>query len=225
MSTEGAQPVRVGQLGEDRNEDVAAVIARAFQNDPLCIAACPDPTERARWLRWGFRMGMWLGFRFGQVLGTAGRLDGVAVMVAPGAGTLSEEEMAGLGYRRGREEVGAELWDRSRTAVLALLDSAEEALHQAVPEPHWYLDAVAVEPARQRRGIGSALLEAVHARADADGLPVSLLTYQPKNLVLYLRHGYAVVCEGTAPDGGPPWWGMRRDPGARGARGEEYSAP
>ena len=152
------------------------------------------------------------GFRFGQVLGTDVRLDGVAVMVAPDAGVLTEEDMDGLGYRRGRELVGTELWDRSRTKVLAMLEPAEEALHRAVPEPNWYLDAIAVEPGQQGRGIGSALLDAVHARTDADGLPISLLTFQPRNLALYQRHGYAVVCEGTAPDGGPPWWGMRRDP-------------
>jgi len=214
MSTDATLPFGVVRLAEDRSEDVAAVIARAFQDDPLCIAACPDPTERALWLRWGFRMGMWMGFRFGQVLGTADRLDGVAVMVAPGGGTLTEEDMAGLGYRRGREEVGAELWDRSRIAVLAMLDDAEQVLYQAVPEPYWYLDTVAVEPAQQGRGIGSALLHAVQTRSDTDGLPVVLLTYQPKNLALYQRHGYAVICEGTAPNRGPPWWGMRRDPGA-----------
>lgn len=212
MGSHAPEPVRVTRLRQERGEDVATLIAQAFQDDPLCVAACPGPMERALWLHHGFRMGMWMGFRFGQVLGTDVRLDGVAVMVAPDAGVLTEEDMDVLGYRRGRELVGTELWDRSRTKVLAMLEPAEEALHRAVPEPNWYLDAIAVEPGQQGRGIGSALLDAVHARTDVDGLPISLLTFQPRNLALYQRHGYAVVCEGTAPDGGPPWWGMRRDP-------------
>ena len=212
MSPNAVPSVQVVPLGEERSEQVAGVIARAFQDDPLCVEACPDPAERALWLRYGFRMGMWMGFRFGHVLGTAGQLDGVAVIVAPDAGMLTEEEMAGLGYERGRELVGVELWDRSRTSVLAMLDSAEEALQRAVAEPHWYLDAIAVEPERQGRGIGSALLDAVHARIDAAGVPIVLLTYQPKNLNLYQRHGYDIVCEGIALGSGPRWWGMRRNP-------------
>jgi ribosomal protein S18 acetylase RimI-like enzyme len=83
-----------------------------------------------------------------------------------------------------------------------------------VPEPHWYLDVIAVEPARQGRGIGGTLLRAVSARADADGTPVVLLNYQPTNLPLYQRNGYEVVCHGAAPGSGLPWWGMRRDPGS-----------
>jgi len=212
MSPGVAPSVPVVQLGEERSEEVAGVIARAFQNDPLCVHACPEPTERALWLRYGFRMGMWMGFRFGQVLGPAGRLDGVVVMVAPDAGSLTEDDMADLGYRRGRELVGAALWDRSRTAVLAQLAAAEAVLDRAVPEPHWYLDAIAVEPERQGRGIGSALLDAVHDRIAVAGVPIVLLTYQPKNLALYQRHGYGIVCEGMAPGSGPRWWGMRRDP-------------
>src|SRR5215208_1385829 len=128
MGIEAPEPVHIVRLGEDRGEDVAVLIARAFQDDPLCIAACPDPNERALWLHYGFRMGMWMGFRFGQVLGTAGRLDGVAVLVAPDAGTLTEGDMAGLGYERGRERVGAELWDRSRASGLAMLALGEAAL-------------------------------------------------------------------------------------------------
>ena len=84
-----------------------------------------------------------------------------------------------------------------------MLEPAEEALHRAVPKPNWYLDAIAVEPGQQGRGIGSALLDAARAHTDAAGLPISLLTFQPRNLALYQCQGYAIVCEGTAPDGGP----------------------
>ena len=109
IGSHAPEPVRVVRLTQERSEDVATLIARAFQDDPLCVAACSRPAERALWLRHGFRVGMWMGFRFGQVLGTDGRLDGVAVMVAPDAGMLSEEDMDGLGYCRGRELVGTEL--------------------------------------------------------------------------------------------------------------------
>jgi ribosomal protein S18 acetylase RimI-like enzyme len=200
-------------LGEDRGDEVAALMGRAFQNDPLFAHACPDPSERARWLPWLFRWSAWKGFLFGQVLGTAGRLDGVVAMIGPDGGEFSEEQLARFGYGQGREAVGSAVWDRAVAVINAAFEPADAALHRTVPEPHWYLDVIAVDPAQQGRGIGGTLLRAVSARADADGTPVVLLTYQPTNLPLYQRHGYEVVCQGTASTSGLLWWGMRRDPG------------
>ena len=60
----------------------------------------------------------------------------------------------------------------------------------------------------QGQGIGSRLLDVVSGQADADRLPVVLLTYQPGNLALYRRHGYAAVCEGY---GVGPWTGVVGD--------------
>ena len=212
MSAESESSVRVVKLGEERGDAAAALIGRALQDDPLFAHACPDPAQRARWLPWVWRWSVWKGFLFGQTLGTAGQLDGVAALVGPGGGEFTEEQLAGFGYRRGREVVGADVWDRAHDALNEAFDPADEALHRAVPEPHWYLDAIAVEPARQGGGVGSCLLRAVNARADADGVPVALLTYQPSTLAFYRRHGYAVACEGTVPGSGLRWWGMRRDP-------------
>lgn len=141
-----------------------------------------------------------------------GRLDGVVATIGPGGGEFSEADLARFDYGRGREAVGAEVWDRAIERVNAVFEPADAALHRAVPEPHWYLDVIAVDPSRQGRGIGSGLLRAVNARADADRAPVVLLTFQLRNLGLYERHGYAVVCQGMAPTGGPQWWGLRRNP-------------
>jgi ribosomal protein S18 acetylase RimI-like enzyme len=205
--------IEVVPVGEDCGNEVAALMGRAFQNDPLFAHACPDPSERARWLPWLFRWSTWKGFLFGQTLGTVGRLDGVSATIGPGGGDFTEEQLARFGYEQGREAVGAAVWDRSIAVVNAAFEPADAALHRAVPERHWYLDVIAVDPARQGRGIGGALLRAVGARADADGTPVVLLTYQPTNLPLYQRHGYVEVCQGVASGNGLPWWGMRRDPG------------
>jgi ribosomal protein S18 acetylase RimI-like enzyme len=204
--------IQVVPLGEDRGDEVAALMGRALQDDPLFVHACPDPGDRGRWLPWMFRWSAWKGFLFGQTLGTAGRLAGVVATIGPGGGEFTEEDLARFGYRRGREAVGAEVWDRAIERVNAAFDPADVALHRAVSEPHWYLDVIAVDPAQQGRGIGGALLRAVHARAAADGAPTVLLTHQPTNLPIYDRHGYVVVCQRTTRSG-PRWWGLRRNPG------------
>ena len=68
-----------------------------------------------------------------------------------------------------------------------------------------------VEPDRQGQGIGSALIQPVLGRADAEGLPCYLETTKERNVTFYRRHGFDVVAEGDLPDLGPPFWTMRRE--------------
>ena len=61
---------------------------------------------------------------------------------------------------------------------------------------HWHLDQVAVMPADGRRGIGAALLEAVHGEVVArGGTEITLTTFAdvPWNAPFYAAHGYAVL--------------------------------
>ncbi|HEY8376885.1 MAG TPA: GNAT family N-acetyltransferase, partial [Nannocystis sp.] len=72
-----------------------------------------------------------------------------------------------------------------------------------------------VEPAMQGRQIGSALLRALSARADAAGLPCYLETDREPAMRLYLRHGYEVVGEHVLTElDGVRFWRMERPPGA-----------
>ena len=211
------QPFRLVQLSADRAEEAATVFSEAFHDDPLFVHACPDPGERVCWLPWSFLWSVWKGLLFGEVLGTEGRLDGLAITIPPDRADDEAQleravQLARADRRRGLTAREAEAWDRYDVVGGAAFQPADDELHRVVPRPHWYLDAIAVKPALQGQGIGGRLLHAVSARADASRLPTVLLTYQPNNRALYRRHGYAVVCEGAVPDGGPEWWGMRRDP-------------
>jgi hypothetical protein len=82
--------IEIVPLGEERGDEVTALMGRAFQSDQLFVRACPDPSERARWLPWVFRRSTWKGLLFGQILGTAGRLDGVVATIGPGGGPLGK---------------------------------------------------------------------------------------------------------------------------------------
>jgi ribosomal protein S18 acetylase RimI-like enzyme len=78
----------------------------------------------------------------------------------------------------------------------------EEMVRYHPQEPHWYLPMIGVEPARQGRGLGAALLRAALQRVDAEGLPAYLESTNPKNVPLYVRHGFEVIGEikvGTCP--------------------------
>ncbi|MDQ6732325.1 MAG: GNAT family N-acetyltransferase [Actinomycetota bacterium] len=79
-------------------------------------------------------------------------------------------------------------------------------------EPLWQLDSIAVEPAVQGHGIGTALITAGLDQARADGLGAFLSTGTPGNVSVYQRCGFRVIEDLDAPGGGPHIWFMRSDP-------------
>ena len=187
-------------------------MGRAFQHDPLFVHACPDPSERARWLPWLFRWSAWKGFLYGQTLGTTGRLDGVVAIIGPGGGEFTEEQLTGFGYDQGRESVGPEVWDRSVAIVNAAFEPAEKPSTAPYRSRIGTWTSSPSSPAQQGRAL-AATVRAVSAQADAEEIPVVLLDLSANELSLYQRHGYQIIC-GSPPTSGLPWWGMRREPGS-----------
>ena len=78
-------------------------------------------------------------------------------------------------------------------------------------EPHWYLSLLAVEQARQRDGVGSALMAHVLARVDADHLPAYVENSKARNLEFYERHGFRTFKRLEFAPGGPHLWLMWRE--------------
>lgn len=81
-------------------------------------------------------------------------------------------------------------------------------------ERHWLLDQLAVDPAMQGRGLGSAMARLAISIAEGDGLPLFLETGVARNVAWYERLGFSVMLDADAPDGGPHIWFLRRDPDA-----------
>jgi len=68
--------------------------------------------------------------------------------------------------------------------------------------PHWYLPMIGVDPAHQNKGLGGALLAHALERSDREGLPAYLESTNPRNISLYLRHGFTPLGEiqvGSSP--------------------------
>ena len=88
----------------------------------------------------------------------------------------------------------------------------EHFLHSHhVRGPHHFLAILGVEPDMQGKRVGSALLRALAARADGDGLPCYLETDQEKNVRIYERHGFGVTSEHVLTElAGVRFWLMLR---------------
>jgi len=78
-------------------------------------------------------------------------------------------------------------------------------------EPHWYLPFIAVDPARQGKGYGGALLKHGLVACDRDRSLAYLESTNPRNIPLYERHGFELL--GTIQIGtSPPIFPMLRKP-------------
>ncbi|HEU5377735.1 MAG TPA: GNAT family N-acetyltransferase, partial [Ktedonobacteraceae bacterium] len=100
-----------------------------------------------------------------------------------------------------------------RAAQIETLMSRQQK--RIVPGPHWSLAILAVDPPYQGQGLGSQLLRAGTARADAANLPCSLDTATARNVPLYQRFGFQVVHEEEVEGTHLPLWNMLRQPGGQ----------
>lgn len=182
-------------------EPIAALIALAFMDLPPTIWLVADPAERRHRLEANFLIFVEHAFTHGHVE-VIGDHQAAAVWFHQDSGT--EIPLPPSYEDRLAASAGPHL-DRFRA-----LDEAFAAHHPH--EPHHHLAFLAVQPDRQCRGIGSALLDAHHRRLDEAGIPAYLEASTTRSRDLYLRHGYRLLGEPFYLPDGPPFWPMWRDP-------------
>jgi GNAT superfamily N-acetyltransferase len=183
--------------------ELARVMARAFETDPMPVHLFPDPARRLSDIERIFEIflrGIYLPH---QECYTIGDLQGGALWLPPGKYPTSVWQQLKLLP----DFIG--LFGLRTPRVFRDIDRMEK-MHPK-KTPHWYLAFVGVEPSEQGRGLGSALLRPVRDRCDAEGVPAYLESSNERNLPLYERHGFRVMSEADIP-GGPHFWGMWREP-------------
>jgi GNAT superfamily N-acetyltransferase len=198
----------VSPLGVGEVERAAAVLARAFDADPLTRYLFPDRVERARKAPLMFTTLARYDYLFGRV----DRLDGfgaVATWLGPEHGAETPQRLSEAGFDQLPDQVGGAPLDR----LSAFYAVVEEAHRHAVAEPHWYLRLIGVEPTQQGRGLGSMLLRHGLSRAHESGNGCFLETFQERNVPFYLSHGFQLVIDQTEPASGIRVWGFLRPPG------------
>lgn len=88
--------------------------------------------------------------------------------------------------------------------------AAAAAAYLHPTEAHYYLGAVGVRRDRRRCGLGTAVLQPVLERVQAEGASAYLETSTPENVDFYTRLGFAITGEVQILDEGPNIWAMMR---------------
>jgi ribosomal protein S18 acetylase RimI-like enzyme len=192
-------------------KQTSAMMARAFDDDPLMMWIFPDDRMRHRRLPKFFAASMRttsLRYEGTEVLVVDGQVAGCATWLPPEAWMPSvwQQVVALPGYIR---TLGSRLAAASETYNVML------RVHPG--RPHWYLGGIGTDPPLQGTGIGTELMRGRLARCDAIGMPAYLESSKERNVPFYERHGFTVTRELRIPGGGPLLWLMWRDPRPGGA--------
>jgi ribosomal protein S18 acetylase RimI-like enzyme len=202
--TEEHEPIR---LEPSQRRRAAALLARAFHDDPVYRLTMPDEGKRASALTWLFERVVRYCILYGHTFTTPG-LEGIAGWLPPGHSNLTLGRIIRSGLHATPLKLGLSAYRRFDT----YMTYADKLHARLAPRSHWYLWVIGVKPACQGQGIGSKLLQPILARADADGVPCYLETEGERNVRFYEKHGFRVVDQGSVPKLGAQVWAMLREP-------------
>lgn len=185
-----------------------AVLASAFYTNPTMVWGLPEDDKRLSQLTWLMTAITRLGCHCQASYAIGDPVTAVAVWLPPSRTVPSLGDLLRAGFALGPFAMGFRefgLLIRS----MALLDRMHK---QAEPLPHYYLNALGVEPSRQRQGLGSQVIRPILAQADAEGLRCYLETDKAEDVAFYEKHGFEVRLEFRLPPDGPVGWTMSRLP-------------
>jgi ribosomal protein S18 acetylase RimI-like enzyme len=198
--------IQTNRIAAHQIPDAGQVLSRAFFDDPLTNYWIPEEERRRSALPWFMTTAAKFGHNNGEVETTAAGVEGAALWLLPGKTHIPPLQMMLAGMWQAPFKLGMSNFGR----FMKSLDYMEKIHKEQVPEDHWYLMILGVDPPRQGQGIGSALMQPALAKADAAHLPAYLETQKEINVRLYQKHGFEVVVETNLPGDGPHVWCMKR---------------
>jgi GNAT superfamily N-acetyltransferase len=202
MASRSGSGIEIADPSPSELGDAAHALAAAFVDDPVWTAIGPR-SRRHRVLAnraafWGIVRGSARhGARIRVVRERAG--DGIAgatIAFADGAWPLPDS---------------ASLWElpwflaAGPIPVLRGIRDDRTLRSVHIEHPHSYLWFLGVEPGRQGRGLGRALMADLHDWAAPAGLPVYLETGTRENVAFYAALGYVELGEILMPSGAVMW--------------------
>jgi GNAT superfamily N-acetyltransferase len=190
--------------------ELAAVLSRAFANEPPLTWVQPDAELRARVQPVMFHAALRHIYRLergSEVVLDDGAIVGGAIWAPPGSWKPpSWRELRTIPALIGA--LGIKRFPRYARRGKAV----EDALCRAHPSAsHWYLAALGTDPRAQAKGIGSALVRSGLERCDQEGEHAYLECFE-RLVPYYARFGFEVTGKIEMPADVPHQFSMWRPP-------------
>lgn len=202
---------RSARVPSDRGQHrVTATLARAFQHDPMMRFLLPDDVKRARTLPWFLGTVVRYCRVFGKVQVSAEQ-DAIACWLTPGNTTVTPGRI----FRSGGALTPVKLGLGGFGRLMALQAYLAQEHEKNMPEPHFYLYLLGVDPLSRGQGLGRQLLAPTLGRAAHEGRACYLETQNEKNVAVYRSVGFEVTSVGQVAGSTLTVWTMRRDPKRR----------
>ena len=183
-------------------EPLSQTLARAFHDDPLMTYLFRDEAGRPAKLPKVFRLLFKLGLPHGGCLVTSGH-EAAALWRPP-----EQWEIQWWQYLTNAAAF-IDLFGVDIPHVLKTMDVIEKRHPHT---PHWYLQVLGTDPAKQGKGYGGLLMRHQLAVVDAHSLPAYLESSKESNIPIYSSYGFEVTGEISFPDGPTiyPMWRAAR---------------
>ena len=173
-------PPTVRSATEADRQRMLDVLTLAFVADPLARWGVPDPTQYLAGARSFFDAFGGNGVSHGSVY-VVDDFAGAALWLPPGV----EPDGERLGTL-------IETYCEPRVVPEFLAVFARMATFHP-DAPHWYLPLIGVDPAKQGRGYGAALMRHAAEHFDRENALAYLESSNPRNIPLYQRFGFEVL--------------------------------
>jgi len=201
--------MEIARLKPDQKKRAARIAADAFFDYEQIRYYFPDSARRKHRLSWYMERVMNTAMSFGEVLVTED-FSGVLFVLPPGRTRLSDSDYIKNGFLRAPLVVGLRRYPAVDTCEKYVADTRERL---TAGRPHYYLWGLAADPAKQRTGVGTALLEHLLRRTDTENLPVFLETHRQANVPYYEQRGFKLIHTDTVPKHNLDFWCMLHEPG------------
>ena len=180
---------------------ISGTLARAFHDDPLMCHLLADEASRPEKLPRLFALLFKLALPYGACDVTDG-CEAATLWRPPGHWHMPLWQY----LVHGGALLG--IFGAGTLKVMQTMDIVEK-LHPR--EPHWYLQAIGTDPARQGKGYGGLVMRHRLAVIDEAGQPCYLESSKASNIPIYQSFGFAVTGEIRIADG-PTLYPMWRKP-------------
>jgi ribosomal protein S18 acetylase RimI-like enzyme len=209
MCAARSDPNDVFKLDASHTDEATELLASAFFDYPMWAWVMRDEKHRREALPLAMRASFIWGLILDEAYGIGTPLRGVAIWAPP---AMADADVDPDGTRTGWDQVVTAVGEAGMRLYESMIEIQRPLRDQLMPAGAWYLPWLAVDPATQRTGAGTALLHAMWARLDPTGAATYLETENGVNVAYYRQHGFELMHEGVLPPGGPPYYCLLRRP-------------